>query len=313
MCRIILIILLIISFSSTAQMRTYCTEEQKLVLPDTASQIAIEVHAALRKNDLKNKWWGVAWDRTAPDCYKYIALKFGNSGYDELHDSRYMDVIVGRRKGQQDITIATKRIKRNVDLYNGTNRLAIEWQADSATILVGKSNLKPIIRVPLTCPTDTASIIGEGDLNVNLMVVEHTPLAKAKAPICISEQQLNAHFASSSDPKEGYWVYLDRNTDDNRARLGGMYRIALVRSGYDYKIYYISGAEVNPDAWQSGMLKGELTATIFSNQFDAVWYDSLFEPISREVHARFDDSSVLTIEFPLYGSQIRFSKAFMRP
>lgn len=313
MCRIILIILLIISFSSTAQMRTYCTEEQKLVLPDTASQIAIEVHAALRKNNLKNKWWGVAWDRTSPDCYKYIALKFGNSGYDELHDSRYMDVIVGRRKGQQDITIATKRIKRNVDLYNGTNRLAIEWQADSATILVGKSNLNPIIRVPLTCPTDTASIIGEGELNVNLMVVEHTPLPKAKATTCISKQQLNTHFASSTDPKEGYWVYLDRNTDDNRARLGGIYRIALVRSGHDYKIYYISGAEVNPDAWQPGMLKGELSATIFSNQFDAVWYDSLFEPISREVHARFDDSSVLTIDFPLYGSQIRFSKAFIYP
>lgn len=306
----ILLFLLLIACVSNAQHRTYFTETRRIALPDSALTLAIEARAAFKKNDLRNKWWGIAWNRTSADCYHYASIRCESSGYDDILDSRFMTVTIGKRNGNIDTTLSSTHLTRDIDLYNGFNSIAIEWESDTATILVGSNELIPVAKIPMPCPSDTASIIGEGEINVGLMVSEYTPLHIPLDTPQMTIDRLDSIFASSSDPLEGYWTYLDRATDDRRARLGGTYRIAIVRDGYDYNIFYISGATVNPDAWQSGMLKARLTATAFVNQFDATWYDSLLAPLDREVHARFDNSSLLTIEFPLLGSQLRFSKAF---
>ncbi len=309
---IISTLLLLISLTGIAGQRIYYTDTRQIALPDTASEIAIEAHAAFVKNNLRDKWWGISWNRTAPDCYFFATLQCGSTGLDPLLDSRYMDITIGQCIGSRKKILAASRLTDGVDLYNGYNAIAIEWKSDTVTVSVGSGNLIPIAKINSPCPGDSAAIIGSGDLDVRLLVVEHAPIPAPISSQSMTIAQLDSHFASSTDPYEGYWVYLDRATDDRRARLGGDYRIAIIHNGYDYLIYYISGATVNPDAWQSGMLKARLSATAFINQFDATWYDSLLSPIDREVHARFDNSATLTIEFPLLNSQIRFSKAFAK-
>lgn len=306
----IALLISLIAYIGNAQQREYCTEARQIALPDTAQSLAIEVRAAFKKNDLRNKRWGIAWNRTAPDRYHYATIHCESSGYDAILDSRYMVVTIGQLTGSDNKILSSTRLTRGIDLFNGFNAIAIEWEADSATILVGSGDIIPVATIATPCPSDTASIISECDINVGLMVLEHTPLPIPLNTPRTTIAQLDSIFASSIDPIEGYWTYLDRATDDRRARLGGTYRIAIVRDGYDYNLFYISGATVNPGSWQPGMLKARLRATAFVNQFDATWYDSQLSPLDREVHARFDGSSLLTIDFPLLQSQLRFSKAF---
>ena len=106
---------------------------------------------------------------------------------------------------------------------------------------------------------------------------------------------LNRHFEASKDPFEGYWVYLDREMEDKWLRLGGRYTIALVKTTAGYDVIYVDGAQVKKSNWHSGLLKGRLKNTTF-------------RPFSQDVYADFESGVILTLKFPVYNSQVRFSK-----
>ena len=112
----------------------------------------------------------------------------------------------------------------------------------------------------------------------------------------------------SADPVEGYWQYLDRDMDDEWLRLGGRYTIATVQAGNGYDIIYIDGAKVKKSLWQPGMLKGHITKTIFTGNYDLFWIDATMEPIDDEAYATVENGVILTLNFPTYKSQVRLSK-----
>ena len=72
-------------------------------------------------------------------------------------------------------------------------------------------------------------------------------------------------------------------------------------------LIYLSGAQINQINWVEGMIKGRLRPTIFQNHYDLIWYDSMFDIIDTDAYATIVDS-ILTLEFPLYKTQIRFYK-----
>ena len=120
---------------------------------------------------------------------------------------------------------------------------------------------------------------------------------------------LDEQFASSPDPMEGYWQYLDREMEEKKAKLGGRYEIAVVKNtsgGYD--IIYVSGAVVNSRNWHEGMLKGRLTKTGFIDEYDMVWYDSDMRYMPHDLSATLENGSILTLRFPTLNTQIRFSR-----
>jgi hypothetical protein len=123
-----------------------------------------------------------------------------------------------------------------------------------------------------------------------------------------TREALDQYFATSSDPVEGYWAYLDRDMQDEWLRLGGRYTLAVVRADKGYDLIYVSGAQVKKSMWQPGMLKGHITKTIFSGNYDATWIDATMEPIDRDVQATIDNGVILTLNFPVYKSQVRFAK-----
>ena len=56
------------------------------------------------------------------------------------------------------------------------------------------------------------------------------------------------------------------------------------------------------------MLKGHMTKTIFSGNYEATWIDATLEPIEKDVQATIENGVILTLNFPVFKSQVRFSK-----
>jgi len=96
--------------------------------------------------------------------------------------------------------------------------------------------------------------------------------------------------------------------EDKWLRLGGRYTLAAVWRDGGYDLIYVDGAQVKKSLWQMGMVKGRITKTIFTDNYEGEWIDATLEPINKDVYATLDNGVILTINFPVYKSQVRFSK-----
>lgn len=123
--------------------------------------------------------------------------------------------------------------------------------------------------------------------------------------------ELDDYLSKSTDPIEGYWRLLDYNIDDNLARIAGRYTVAIIRrlTSNDYDIIYIDGAVTNSTLWHPCDIKGRLFPTEFIRHFNLQWYAADAGIIATDTNASVDDTSmILTLNFPLLRSQIRFSR-----
>lgn len=124
----------------------------------------------------------------------------------------------------------------------------------------------------------------------------------------IDEQRLHAYFNSSSDSNEGIYEYLDSDINTSQSRLGGFYRIAIIKNeGGGYDAIYLSGAQENSRNWSVGMVKGKLSPTIFQNHYNLTWIDSEMEDDMTELSADLD-GTMFVAHFPKERAIIRFSR-----
>lgn len=124
----------------------------------------------------------------------------------------------------------------------------------------------------------------------------------------IDEQSLRAYFSSSTDSNEGIYEYLDSDINTTQSRLGGFYRLAIIKSdGGGYDVIYLSGAQENSRNWSSGMVKGKLSPTIFQNHYNMTWIDSEMEDDMTELSAELDGTMIVA-HFPKERAVIRFSR-----
>lgn len=117
---------------------------------------------------------------------------------------------------------------------------------------------------------------------------------------------IEEYLRKSSDPKEGLWAVYDRTLEDNYLRMGGDYRLAILRNGEDYDIIYLQGAEKNPGAWKSGMLKGRLKASAFKDVYDVEWIDSAGEKC-ESIKAQYE-ADLFRFVFIDLSSELRLAK-----
>ena len=120
--------------------------------------------------------------------------------------------------------------------------------------------------------------------------------------------EIDEYLRFSTDPNEGYWVYLDRIFDESKLKLGGNYRLAIIKSEQGYDILYLDGATINKKKWKLGMLKGKLILTEITNVYDVVWYDSEQHPLYKDIKCQIENGNILTISFPYQKSEIRLYK-----
>jgi hypothetical protein len=223
----------------------------------------------------------------------------------------------GKKRIIQHVTI-----EKDVNLDEGYNYLGVSVDDDDITVKIGKENLKDVLTHHLST-TEKESAIGIPTVKVGYFVgpgamisIERTVLSfnDDKQPQATNlethwtHEALDRHFAESKNPYEGYWIYLDRDMEDQWLKLGGRYTIALVETDNGYDVIYVDGAQVKKSLWHLGMKKGEMTKTIFTDNFTAIWHDATQETIDQDVYATFESGVILCFKFPVYKSQIRFSK-----
>ncbi len=265
------------------------------------------------KTIITSPQWGLVFNYDEDGNYYAVVLSCDNSApYDDITDQRTMQVSLIQRKDGETIQLATTELKKGVSLEDDMNTLCVDVDERSVTVSMGKDELKQVLETNVARPL--------GALFVGYLVGPGSCVALERAVLTIDNENqvatttlwtreaLNEYFATSSDPVEGYWKYLDRDMEDKWLRLGGRYTLAVVRADDGYDFIYIDGAQVKKSLWKSGMLKGHMTKTIFSGNYDATWIDATLEPIEKDVQATIENGVILTLSFPVFKSQVRFSK-----
>lgn len=262
-----------------------------------------------RERDGKSKsLWRLLWNYQSTNNYNYIELTWNNTNFGDILDVRQAIVNIVEVKNSRQKVVKSVALERGVNLSTGFNTILVEAKGSKYNVFVGDDELMYIGTFSNDSLFGSCGLIASVDSYVSNFVVNSEYDISKTIFTQNTEQTLIEKFKiSSSSSIEGFWSYLDRNNDPDWARLGGRYRFALVKNANDFDIIYIGGAEINKLNWKEGMIKGRLKSTIFQNHYDVEWYDSMFDIIDEDSHATIKDS-ILTIEFPIYKTQIRFYK-----
>lgn len=255
---------------------------------------------------------GVVWNYTDSLNYNAIIMRCSNSNLHDLLDKRSMKAGIVRCSGGKVSTLCNLDLDKNVNLHDGLNLVRIVYDGELTTVCIGDKKLNVVAEL-----TDVGYVrgshfgiyVGKGaHAAVERIVVHTTHNVANDLATSWTAESIEEHFATSTDANEGYWSYLDRNLDDSHLRLGGRYKVALIKTNDGYDIIYIDGAKVCGSDWRCGMKKGSLKRTRFADSYDLVWYDAEKRVFNVDVYASIDDSCILTLHFPIRKSQLRFYK-----
>lgn len=257
--------------------------------------------------------WGLVFDYDEWGSYYAVVLSCDNSDpFNDITDRRTMRVTLINRSGFSDNELARTTLTKGVSLEDDLNTVCVDVGEHSVRVSIGKEELQPILEAEITRQPGAMQVgylVGPGarvSLERAMMTIDGERHVPTKTQW--TRESLDEYLATSSDPVEGYWKYLDRDMQDEWLRLGGRYTIAVVKADDGYDLIYIDGAQVKKSQWQTGMLKGHIVKTIFSGDYDARWIDATMEPIDKDVQATIENGVILTLNFPIYKSQVRFAK-----
>lgn len=255
---------------------------------------------------------GAVWNYSDGGNYFAVLLSCANSNLHDILDKRYMSIKVVKVSSGVQSVIKELAISDWVDLGTDFNMIRIAYDGSATTIAIGNKGLKIVAEIhdiDYSHNMNFGYIVGKGAcVDVERMVLYASMSNKNALQTKWNEHSILEHISKSSDSYEGVWSYLDRKLDETHLKLGGKYDIALIKNGKDYDIIYLSGSKVNDTEWSCGMLKGKLKHTIFTDNYDLIWYDALKRPFNDDEFATFESESVLTMRFPTQNGTIRFYK-----
>lgn len=289
------------------------TIDRDIPVGDDCRLLVMEVRAPFARSrephGVSRDFWGISW-RCCGHAESYCCtLARGNTDNYDFANAPFVQLTV--KAGDREIV--SQRVFDDVGLVAGAeNSLCVTIDAHGAVrVAVGNHELVDV----------AAFSIGDfrGVVSWRVVARENVGVIYAMSREGVSKcrhlmtdwtvASLDQYFASSVDPLEGYWAYLDRENDSKVMKPGGFYTIAVVAAGSgNYDLIYVDGATVNSGLWSTGMRKGRLVDTRFVNHYDLVWVDAVFDTMSRDVSASVEQGAVLILSFPVYRSQMRFVK-----
>ena len=265
------------------------------------------------KTTITSPQWGMMFNRDENNNYCAVILSCDNSTpYDDITDQRSMQVTLIQRENGTTTELASATLTKGVSLEDDMNTLCVDVDERSVKVSIGKDELQQVMEASVTRPAGAVWVgylVGPGSrvaIERAVLTIENDKQVAASTLWTL--EALDEYFASSSDPMEGYWRYLDRDMEEKWLRLGGRYTLAVVRADDGYDILYIDGAQVKKSQWQPCMLKGHMTKTIFSGNYDLTWIDATMEPISEDAYATIENGVILTLNFPIFKSLVRYAK-----
>ena len=258
--------------------------------------------------------WGVVFNLDDHGSYCAIVLSCDNSApWDDITDQRSMQVsLIKCETGGEETVLASTTLTRGVSLEDDLNTVCVDVSDCSVQVSIGKDELVQVLEASVTRPAGTVWVgymVGAGSrVSIERAVLTIDNEQQVAANTLWTLSSLDEYLATSTDPVEGYWKYLDRDIEEKWLRLGGRYTLAVVRADDGYDIIYIDGAQVKKSQWQPCMKKGHITKTQFSGNYDLRWIDATLEPIDEDCYATVENGVILTLNFPVYKSQVRFAK-----
>lgn len=230
-------------------------------------------------------------------------------------------MLILRRPGVSDSVLVSKTISGYVAPADGFNTLGMEMDSGhNLTVYAGDKKPEDIATVQDVWLRPVATgVRSRGTTAVELIVTETVPDPAAALSTGKTPPEIAGIFNwRQPEGPEGIWHFLDRDTDNRSIRLGGEYTIAIVadeesspgnNAPKGYTIIYFDGARVENGSWKPGMKKGRLTATSFQNHYNLSWITADMQYLDTECNARLsDDKSIISFNFPIYGSTVRFSR-----
>ncbi len=254
---------------------------------------------------------GVVWNYVDSLNYYMLALSdIEGRGNDIIDKSGAIVEIAKFTEGKRSVLYKEEK-SSGINVDEGYNSVCLLYDGESLSVQIGERHLKTIFVVhqphfeyPFKVGTYTEP---ESVTQVKRIHFQSKTMLEKANLTTYTYQYIDSVVANTKDYKEGYWLYLDRIMGGEKSRLGGKYRLAIVRNGAGYDVLYMSGAEVYPHIWKPLMLKGRLEDTQFVDNYNAVWYDAKKKEIKDEGYATFADN-ILTIHLPLQGMEVRFQK-----
>lgn len=269
------------------------------------------------KTKVTSTQWGIMFNFDQMADYCAVVLNCDNSApWDDITDRRSMQVSLVQHTGNEQTVLAQATLTKGVSLEDELNTICIDVDERSVKVSIGKDELHQVLEAPVQRPTGPVQVgylVGPGaSLSIERAVLTIDNEQQVAATSTWTLEALDEYLAQSSDPVEGYWHYLDRDMQGDWLRLGGRYSLAVVGKDGGYDLIYIDGAQVKKSLWQPGMIKGHITPTIFSGNYDLSWIDATMEPIGDDAYATIENGVLLTLVFPEYKSQVRFAKATVK-
>ena len=265
---------------------------------------------AERRGFSHGSWWLELVPAISTDTLR-ATLRWGNTDYGDMLDRRFtrLTVTLG------DSMLVEKEVDGFATHSGAYNTLGIGISGSVVKVYGGSASRGALCEATLDdgfIPTCVRAD-GKGTGRVSLLVAEAEAAPETVAMTGWTREALESCLASTSDPIEGYWTYLDRANDPSYARPGGRYTLALVSDGAEgYDILYVDGAQTLADRWKPLMLKGRLSPGIFENHYSLEWIDAEFDPVTEDIHADISQDAILTLSFPLLKTTLRFSKMPVR-
>ena len=276
---------------------------------------AVEIRANIPGTKERMKPWHEGFGvqmATTDSSYLRIMLYPANTDYGFLTDQQGMLLKVIRHTDKGDSTIVSKIVVDGIAPGRYNNSLSVSaYRSGKVLVFAGKKYLAKVAEIDYPDPTQGERYaVVDGKVNVKMLVDEYAMDPAATLHSEWTHSKLQEYFRTpraTLKPLEGYWQYLDQDTDETYAHIGGHYRLAVVDNGAGgYNIIYVSGATIYPDRWETGMLKGNLTSTIFPGNYDLHWIDSEMRPVDREAYATVEqDGTLLSLVIPTLKSTMR--------
>ncbi len=290
-------------------------ESKAIPLPEGSSDIEIEITAESvgnATNALASKLktpptWGLALSDSNGSRYS-IAISTTESDDYGFGTSQAIKATVSSANGESHAvtTIGNRASIGNPERISLKN-LNGNWQM---TFTSDKTFTLPIIPIPSGFSPDSIAITTDADiLTLRSLSVTRQPEPSRLATCWSDTDLLDLYIKKSSDPIEGYWHLYDFTIEQSLLRIGGDYRLAIVRQLDTYLIIYLNGAKTEASQWHTGMIKGQMRPTPFPDIYMLTWLDASFRPMSHHLKAVSSaDSNILTIDLPYQQSTFRLRK-----
>ena len=241
----------------------------------------------------------------------------------EIGKKEIADAFSSSMKASVNISVPGKEpenlfINDRLNLYTGFNQWRIIVGNGSVRIKGGDHKEFSIFESPLpSCEFTGFGFFATPGASVRIKDIslllpdDDNPFTRSAYTLEAIEEIID----NSYDATVGYYTVFDRSLEENLLRMGGDYRFAIIpdeEEGDNYLIIYLSGAVVNSNMWQPGMIKGRLMAEPFPDIYNLVWIDSEGKALSNGIKAQIEDDGLISIQFPYHSSTLRLRKFISR-